>query len=145
MYKAPKNGKRSDSYRTESLINGDKQGRRDDGQAKSKKTNTRMALVKGQCCTFKVVVKWDENGFYIDTKSSVPFHKYHPRSSIESMHIPTRLIPNEERENLIALAESCVGAGLEGIFYIASLASIYRMLKLPIFKTRHRKSLFILC
>ena len=31
MYKAPKNGKRSDSYRTESLINCDKQGRRDDG------------------------------------------------------------------------------------------------------------------
>ena len=80
-----------------------------------------MALVKGQCCPFKVVVKWDENGFYIDTKRSVPFHKYHPRSSLESMHIPTRLIPNEERENLIALAESCVGAGVGRNFLYSKL------------------------
>jgi hypothetical protein len=84
-----------------------------------------MTLVKGQCCPFKVVVKWNENGFYIDTKSSVLFHKYHPRSSIDSMHIPTRLIPNGEKENLIALAESCVGSGAGRKFYIASLASIY--------------------
>eukprot|EP00957_Ditylum_brightwellii_P102936 7845154-Ditylum_brightwellii.AAC.1 len=70
-----------------------------------------MALVKGQCCPFKVVVKWDENGLYIDTKTSAPFHKYHPRSTIDTMHIPTRLIPSEDRENLIALEESCVGSG----------------------------------
>eukprot|EP00957_Ditylum_brightwellii_P033724 2555926-Ditylum_brightwellii.AAC.1 len=61
MYKAPKNDKRSDSYQTESLINCNKQGRRDDGQAKAKKNNTPMSLVKGQCCPFKVVAEWDEN------------------------------------------------------------------------------------
>eukprot|EP00957_Ditylum_brightwellii_P103368 7877326-Ditylum_brightwellii.AAC.1 len=70
-----------------------------------------MALVKGQCCPFKVVLKWDENGFYIDTKNSVPFHKCHPKSTVDSMHIPTWLTPTEERENLIALAESCADLG----------------------------------
>jgi hypothetical protein len=59
------------------------------------------------------------------------------------MHIPTQLIPTEERKNLIALAESCVGSGAGRKIYIASLASIYPMLKLLIFKTLHQKSLFI--
>eukprot|EP00957_Ditylum_brightwellii_P163339 12437168-Ditylum_brightwellii.AAC.1 len=36
---------------------------------------------------------------------------YHPRLTIDTMHIPTWLTPTEERDNLIALAESCVGSG----------------------------------
>eukprot|EP00957_Ditylum_brightwellii_P153059 11650964-Ditylum_brightwellii.AAC.1 len=36
--------------------------RREDGISKPKKTMTHLSLVQGQCCPFKVVVKWDDNG-----------------------------------------------------------------------------------
>eukprot|EP00957_Ditylum_brightwellii_P112654 8587321-Ditylum_brightwellii.AAC.1 len=59
-----------------------------------------------------VVVKWDNKDFYIDTKCSVSTPKVHPVVSADCMHIPTRLIPMEEREILIALADGCVGSGI---------------------------------
>eukprot|EP00957_Ditylum_brightwellii_P045408 3441623-Ditylum_brightwellii.AAC.1 len=80
MYKSPKEGKKDDSYCKEFLINS---GHREDGKYKSKKTMTHMSLTSGQCCPFKVVVKWDNNGFHIDTKCSVSAHKFHPRLSAD--------------------------------------------------------------
>eukprot|EP00957_Ditylum_brightwellii_P177257 13503291-Ditylum_brightwellii.AAC.1 len=79
MYKPPKEGKKDDSYHKGCLINSEKAGCREDGKSKSKKTMTRMSLANGQCCPFKVAVKWDNNGFYIDSKCSVFAHKFHPR------------------------------------------------------------------
>eukprot|EP00957_Ditylum_brightwellii_P115975 8846714-Ditylum_brightwellii.AAC.1 len=66
MYKPPKKRKKGDSYCKESLVNSEKAGCREDGKSKSKKTMTRMSLPNGQCCQLKVVVKWDNKGFYID-------------------------------------------------------------------------------
>eukprot|EP00957_Ditylum_brightwellii_P134842 10280962-Ditylum_brightwellii.AAC.1 len=105
MYKPPNEGKKGDSYHKESLVNPDKAGCREDGKSKSKKTMMCMSLTNGQCCPFEVVVKWNNKGFYIDTKCSVSAHKFHPMVNADCMHIPTRHIPMEERENLITLAD----------------------------------------
>eukprot|EP00957_Ditylum_brightwellii_P157554 11991935-Ditylum_brightwellii.AAC.1 len=121
MYKPPKEGKKDDSYHKECLINSDKAGCREGGKSKSKKTMTCMSLISGHCCSFKVVVKWDNNGFYIDAKCSISTHKFHPRVSVDCMHIPTRLISMEKRENLIALADACVGYGVGRSFLYSKL------------------------
>jgi hypothetical protein len=121
MYKPPKGGKKGDSYCKECLVNSEKAGHREDGKSKSKKTMTYMSLSNGQCCPFKVVVKWDNKEFYIDTKCSVSVHKFHLMVSADCMHIPTRLIPVEKRENLIALADACVGSGIGRNFLYSKL------------------------
>eukprot|EP00957_Ditylum_brightwellii_P138460 10554139-Ditylum_brightwellii.AAC.1 len=80
-----------------------------------------MSLTNGQCYPLKVVVKWDNKGFYIDTVCSGSAHKFHPMVSVDCMHIPTRLIPMKERENLIALADVCVGSGVGRNFLYSKL------------------------
>eukprot|EP00957_Ditylum_brightwellii_P168148 12800258-Ditylum_brightwellii.AAC.1 len=79
MHKPPKEGEKGDLYRKECLINSEKAGHGEDGKSKSKKTMAHMSLTNGQCCPFKVNVKWDNNEFYIDSKCSVSTHKFHPR------------------------------------------------------------------
>eukprot|EP00957_Ditylum_brightwellii_P209325 15361226-Ditylum_brightwellii.AAC.1 len=98
MYKPPKEGKKDNSYHKECLNNSEKAGHRED-----------------------VVVKWDNNEFYIDSKCSVSAHKFHQRVSVDCIHIPTRLIPMEEREHLIALADACVGTGVGRHFLYSKL------------------------
>eukprot|EP00957_Ditylum_brightwellii_P042945 3251775-Ditylum_brightwellii.AAC.1 len=80
------------------VLNGSNVGchRMEGGKSKSKKTMICMSLTNGQCCAFKVAVKWDNKGFYTDTKCSVSAHKFHPMVSADCMHIPTRLIPMED-------------------------------------------------
>eukprot|EP00957_Ditylum_brightwellii_P124084 9458514-Ditylum_brightwellii.AAC.1 len=121
MHDPPTDGKRDDSYCKKCLINSEKADHRTDDKSKAKKTMVCISLINGQGCSFKVVVEWDNNGFYIDSKCSVSTHKYHPRGSVDCMYIPTRIIPTKERENLITLADACVGKGVGGNFIYSKL------------------------
>jgi len=55
---------------------------------------------------------WDEIGFYLKQRGGCPYHNGHSKSGHVHLAIPTRLIPNEEREVMVNMAQSCIGAGV---------------------------------
>jgi hypothetical protein len=121
MYSPPKNGKKSGEYRKDGIVNVDKGGQRCVGKTLVRRTATKCAIVPGEICPYRLVIKWDEIGFYFDTKLGSPCHKYHIQMKPEIMQVPTQLISQEEKENLDALAESGLGANVGQSFIHSKL------------------------
>jgi hypothetical protein len=125
VYRTPSYGKKTDPFCQDSFINSDKKGQRvDGGRKKSRKTVISQSLTKGDCCPFHIEIKWDARGFYIAAGSGSPYHKFHPRLDSQDISLPSKLIPEQEKETLIALADACVGAGV-GQNYIHSKLGKY--------------------
>jgi hypothetical protein len=108
-------------FRQDALINCDKGGRRENGRSMKRRTTTGRALCPDKKCPFKIMIRWDNFGFYINLfrASGCPSHKNHPKINPEDLPFPSKLVPKEEQENLRHLANSCAWSGV-GRNYICS-------------------------
>jgi hypothetical protein len=79
-----------------------------------------------EVCPFKIMIKWDEHGFYINLNRSSGCGKHKNHAKLNAANIPfsTKLLPKEEKENLIHLANSCAWSGV-GRNYIHSKLGKY--------------------
>ena len=110
-YRPNKKATSSDpDYRLDSMVNSDKAGRREQGKSKSRRTSTKLCLPGEVTCKFRIVVAWDEIGFYLVQQNGCPYHNGHPKFAHQHLAIPTRLIPKKEQEVMANLAQSCIGA-----------------------------------
>ena len=104
--------KKSSPFRQDYIVDSDKKGRRVNGRSAARRSTTKRAVTKQQICKFKFHVGWDSKGFFLNQIAGTPFHSSHPKVDPSSIPIPTRLIPEDEKNNLAALADSCVGSGV---------------------------------
>jgi len=108
-----KSNSTSPQYRTDSIVNSDKAGRRKNGRSLARRTSTKRALELDECCHFSFQqVGWDQYGFYLNPRADNATHSFHPRVDTSKLPLPSALIPPEKRHNLQALAEACVGSGV---------------------------------
>ena len=112
LYRPPKVKHKEGDYRKDSFVNSEKGGRRKNGQSGPRRTKTMKALDHDSTCKFGFNVKYDDIGFYLDEASGNPYHSNHPKVDPSSLPLSTKLIPEQEKETLIALSESYVGAGV---------------------------------
>ena len=103
------------------MVNSDKAGRRSQGKSKSRRTSTKRCLPGQETCKFRIVVAWDEIGFYLKQQNGCPYHNGHSKSGHEHLAIPTRLIPKEERDVMLNMADSCIGSGVCRNYIVSTL------------------------
>jgi len=82
-------------YQLDSMVNLDKAERREQGKSKGRRTSTKICLPGPDTHNFRIVVAWDEIGFYLKQQTGCPYHSSHSKSAHEHLSIPTRLIPPE--------------------------------------------------
>ena len=99
-------------YRVDSIVNSDKKGRRKSGRSLPRRTSTQRAKEKDKVCQFSFQVAWNGTGYYLKQTSGSSTHKHHPKIRPDLIPVPTSLIPKEERENLMAMADGCLGAAV---------------------------------
>jgi hypothetical protein len=58
---------------------------------------------------------------HLNQVAGTPHHTFHPTIESSKVFIPSRLIPEEEKRNLRALAEGCLGAGVGRKFLLSKL------------------------
>eukprot|EP00978_Attheya_sp_CCMP212_P014408 scaffold36669_cov47-Attheya_sp.AAC.2 len=120
-------------FRQDALINCDKGGRRQNGRAMKRRTTTGRALCPDKKCPFKIMIRWDKFGFYINLfrASGCPSHKNHPKIDPENLPFPTKLLPKEEQENLRHLADSCAWSGVGRNYIFSKLGKFVTRAKIP--------------
>ena len=104
--------KKSGPFRQDYIVNSDKKGRRVNGRSAARRSTTKRAISKEQICKFKFHIGWDSKGFFLNQIAGTPYHSSHPKVDPSTIPIPSRLIPEQEKDNLVALADSCVGSGV---------------------------------
>ena len=111
LYKEDANKKKG-PFREDFIVNSKNRGSRPNGRDAARRCSTKLALSRDKICKFKFQISWDEKGYFLKQTSGNPNHEFHPKIDPSNIPIPTRLIPENEKANLVALAESCVGAGV---------------------------------
>ena len=136
MYK-PAPNKKQGPFRQDHLVGSDKKGRRANGRKASRRCSTKRAIDKNNICKFKFQISLDSKGFLLNQVSGTVYHTSHPKVDPASVPIPTRLIPEDERKNLIALADSCVGAGVGRNFLHSKLGKYVTRAKIAYVQENH--------
>eukprot|EP00978_Attheya_sp_CCMP212_P005074 scaffold11222_cov56-Attheya_sp.AAC.3 len=113
-------------FRSDALINCDKGGHRENGRSMIRHTTTGRALSSEEVFPFKIMIKWDEHGFYVNLNCSSGCGKHKNHAKLNAANIPfsTKLLPKEDNENLVHLAKSCAWSGV-GRNYIHSKLGKY--------------------
>lgn len=105
------NPKKIGDFRQDSLVDGDKKGRRSAGREAPRRCLTKRAIKRKDVCNFKFNIGWDSKGYFLIQTAGSPVHNGHPKIEASKIPIPSRLIPKAEIENLHALAVGSLGAG----------------------------------
>lgn len=105
-------------FRQDSLVNSDKKERREKGRELPRRTYTRLATEGQETCKYRFLIAWDKYRFYLKQTTGNSFHNGHPQFAHEDIAIPARLIPEEEKQFLLHLAQSCAGMGIGSRNYL---------------------------
>ena len=124
LYKESENKKKG-PFQHEYIVNSKKRGSPPNGRDGSRRSVTKRAMSHTTICKFKFQISWDSKGFYINPTSGNPNHSHHPIVDPSKIPVPTRLIPDKEKANLLALAQSCVGAGVGRNFLHSKLGCYF--------------------
>ena len=93
-----------DMYRFDSMVNSDKCGRRKNGRQLP-----RRIAVSNRVCGMSFTIKWDDCGrLYIQLQynAGCPFHTGHAKEDPELLQMASRLLSDEEREQICGVADS---------------------------------------
>ena len=126
--------KKQGPFRKDYIVNSDKKGRRPNGRSGPRRCTTRRPVDKNSICQFKFLIAWDATGYYVNQTAGNSRYTSHPKIDPSKVSIPTRLIPDEEKENLVALAQSCVGSGVGRNFFHSKLGHYISCAKVAYFQ-----------
>lgn len=114
--------KKPPEYRPTYMIKNDKRGRREGGKSLPRRRAVSQPLVeegegdekkKSLTCPFKVVLKWDEYGYFFELRRNAGCcdHMYHPQPVPRSTPLPARLLTDEEVETVRNVTDSTFNNG----------------------------------
>ena len=108
------------SYRLDYMIKSDKKGRRVNGRAAPRRT---ASVNTEHTCSFKIVKKWDEYGYFIELRRSTgcSMHQYHPQPIPNSTPMPGRLLTDAECETAKHIAKSTLNNGASRNYFQSTL------------------------
>ncbi|CAJ1934013.1 unnamed protein product [Cylindrotheca closterium] len=61
------------------ILDSDSSGKRSLGKRNKRRTSTKQALKGENTCKFRIVITWDQFGFYLKQTAGVPYHNEHPQ------------------------------------------------------------------
>lgn len=133
VYKRYKHALDSTTFRQDQVVNSDKGGRRHgDGTRGSAKSMSRRGSSKKakegeDTCKFRIVIKWDKYGFYLHQAAGCPYHNGHPEYGHQDLALPTRLVPEVERQMMVDLHNINAGAGVGRNYLLQRLGQFLPM------------------
>ena len=104
-YRGQVAARQSEKYRKESFNNNKRNDRRlkdpTDPSKKMKLTrrrDTSLSMIKSELCPFKLLLSYDDLGFFVLNGRGNNIHKYHSKNVSERPKIPTTLMSEEEKD-----------------------------------------------